>query len=97
MTDRPTPEVRDEPDRNRFVAEVDGQHAGLVEYLAHGDRVVITHTEVEDAFEGQGVASATTRQVLDTLRQRGQTVVPRCPYTARWIERHEDYQDLLAG
>ena len=83
--------VTHHPEKSRYEAHVDGALAGFAAYrIAHGHQV-FTHTEVDDAFEGQGVGA------LDDVRARGEhDVVATCPFIAAWIERHPDYQDLVA-
>ena len=89
--------VTDVPARQRFEARTaDGGVAGFSAYERHGDTVVITHTEVDDGHEGQGVGGQLARVALDQLRTEGLRVDPRCPFVAGWIERHPDYQDLVA-
>jgi len=75
---------------------VDGEHAGLAEFEERPGVVVFTHTEVDKPFEGRGLASLLVRTVLDDTRARGLKVNPVCPFTRSWIEKHPDYQDLLA-
>ena len=38
-----------------------------------------------------------SRRALDDVRRRGLHVLPICPFTKSWIERHPDYQDLVFG
>lgn len=57
--------------------------------------IAFTHTEVDDAVEGQGLGSRLIRYALDDVRARGLKVRPVCPFVKTWIRRHEDYQDLL--
>jgi uncharacterized protein len=91
-------EVTDNPSESRFEARLDGELAGIAVYELHPDRIVFLHTEVDDAFEGRGVGSALARTALDDVRGRGGlAVVPRCPFIAGWIEKHPDYQDLVAA
>lgn len=64
-------DVRDVPERDRYEVTVDGDLAGFAEYrLVDGARV-FTHTEVFDAFEGQGVGSALARGALGHVRASG--------------------------
>ncbi len=74
---------------------VDGVPAGRADYRLRASRVVFTHTEVDPAFEGQGVGSELARQALDDVRAKGLQVVPLCPFIKSWIERHPDYQELV--
>lgn len=89
--------VTDNPSERRFEVTVDGVLAGFAQYRLHGDTTVFTHTEIEPAFEGQGVGGALARGALDDVRRRGGRVVAQCPFIAAWIERHPAYQDLLAA
>ncbi|GAA4234214.1 hypothetical protein FHR32_002762 [Streptosporangium album] len=85
------------PGGDFFEAEVDGKHAGQLEFIRHNGVIVYTHTEVDDEFEGKGVGSALARAALDAARAEGVKVVPRCPFVKAWIERHPDYADLVKG
>lgn len=91
-----TVEVTDNAPLSRFEITVDGQVAGFAEYRLTPDRIVFTHTEVGDAYEGQGLASQLVKRALDVSRDTGLKVVPLCPYVARFIKRHPEYQDLVA-
>ncbi len=95
MTDGPDIEVTDRPHENRFAVLVDGVDAGGAHYERRGDRMVFTHTEVSDQFEGKGVGSALARGALDAARADGAKAVPLCPFIARYIDRHTEYADLV--
>ena len=90
-----TTDVRDAPDRNRYEVTVDGELAGFAAYRDTGGARVFTHTEVFDAFEGKGIGSVLARGALDAVRATGVRVVARCPFIAGYIERHDEYADLL--
>ena len=83
----------------RYEAQQDGILAGFAEYQLSADLIVITHTEVKPAFEGQGVGSAVTRFALDDIRANRPElkVLPLCPFTKGWIQRHPEYADLVYG
>jgi predicted GNAT family acetyltransferase len=87
--------VTDVPEKDRYEARLDDKPAGFLQYLAVGDVVALVHTEVPEAFEGHGVGGALARGALDDLRARGLRVLPTCPFVAKWIELHPDYQDLV--
>lgn len=83
---------------SRYEARVDGALAGHAAYHVTGEEVIFTHTEVDSAFEGQGVGSALARFALDDVRSHGRyRVIPQCPFIAGWIDRHPDYADLVAS
>lgn len=89
-------EFRDDPDNSRYVAEDDGQVVGLIEYrVVRDDRLVLVHTEVDDATEGQGVGSRLVKFTLEDLRASGRKIVPECPFVASYLDRHPEYQDVV--
>ena len=93
------PEVRDNPDQNRFeIVADDGKVAGFVQYERRGDGVIdMIHTEIDDAYEGQGLGGKLARGALDMVRSRGEHVVASGPFINGWIEKHPDYEDLRAA
>jgi predicted GNAT family acetyltransferase len=95
MTQAPRLSVRDHREESRFEAvDEAGVVAATAVYRRHEDRIVFVHTEVVDAFEGQGVGSLLVRHALDAVREEGLRVVAQCPFVRSWIERHPDYADL---
>lgn len=92
---KPIVEVVDHPLGGHVDAVIDGHTAGQAFYRIVEGRVVVTHTEVRDEFEGQGVGSALARTFLDQIRANGQQVVPLCPFFSGYIERHPEYDDLV--
>ncbi|MFD1940500.1 MULTISPECIES: GNAT family N-acetyltransferase [Nonomuraea] len=87
--------VIDNPDASRFEIHVGDELAGFAEYKLLPTTIVFTHTEVDPAFEGQGLAGRLVRRALDVSRDTGLKVRPLCPYVVKWIDRHPEYQDLL--
>ncbi|MFN8528437.1 MAG: GNAT family N-acetyltransferase [Anaerolineae bacterium] len=88
-------EVVDNPIEHRFEAVV-GDQVAYIAYARMGDTIIYTHTEVPPAFEGKGVAGKLAQTVLDYARDQQMRVVPSCPYVKRYIERHPEYQSLVA-
>lgn len=87
-------EIRNNPERNRFEAEVNGKLA-VVEYMDRGARIVYTHTEVPDGQEGEGIGSQLAKYELEYARAQEKIVLPLCPFIAAYIRRHPEYQDLV--
>lgn len=80
----------------RYELRVDGHVAAVAQYEQDGDRVILTHTEVEPEYEGQGLASKLAAYALDDVQQRGLKCVPQCRFMAGYIARHEDrYGELV--
>ena len=91
---RPDFSVVDNPEQNQFEVHVDGRVA-FVSYLLRGDTIFFTHTEVPKELEGRGLGSVLARAVLERARHEHWQVVPRCPFVAKYIERHPEYQSLV--
>jgi predicted GNAT family acetyltransferase len=101
MTDHPRRtddivEVVDNPDEHRYEArDGAGTVLGFAAYRRTGNTVVFTHTEVDDSQEGKGVGSRLVRDALDDVRRAGLDVRPLCPFVRAYIERHQEYADLV--
>ena len=65
------------------------------QYQRRGGRIIFVHTQIDAAYEGQGLASTLARAALDAAREAGEPVIPLCPFIAAYIERHEEYADLV--
>jgi predicted GNAT family acetyltransferase len=92
------PSVTDNRQGSRFEAHVDGRLAGFADYQLSDALMVFTHTEVDPAFEGQGVGSAIARFALDQLLDDGtRKALPVCPFIKGWIERHPEYLPVTYG
>lgn len=76
---------------------VEDKHVSLIDYRLDGDVMSILHTEVPAAVGGRGIAGDLTRAALDTAREHGWRVRPICSYAVAYIDRHPEYQDLLAS
>ncbi|MEU6207213.1 GNAT family N-acetyltransferase [Micromonospora musae] len=88
--------VTDVPERDRFEARNEtGALAGVVTYQLTGTIIAYTHTEVDPEFEGEGVGSTLARAVMDDARAKGRTVVPICPFLAKWLTRHPEYEQIV--
>ena len=87
--------VVDNPGKSRFELEEQGLVA-FADYRLQGDRRVIPHVEAPPALRGTGAAGRLMAGMLAAVRERGLKVVPVCPYAAAYIQRHAEYQDLLA-
>lgn len=88
-------QITNNADKHRYEAFIGNELAGYCEYNLLTDAIMFTHTEVLEAFEGQGVGSAIAKHVLDTARSEGKHVIPVCQFIAGYIRKHRDYADLV--
>ncbi|WP_460775539.1 GNAT family N-acetyltransferase [Microbacterium sp. GXF7504] len=80
--------VRDD-EHDRYRVEVDGQTAGFTAFRRDGERLRFVHTEVDEAYSGRGLAKTLVAQAMADVADRGETVVPLCPYVASFLRRTE--------
>ncbi|MDF5754751.1 GNAT family N-acetyltransferase [Spongiactinospora sp. TRM90649] len=88
--------VTDNVDAARFEIFVDGALAGFADYRLRKDKIVITHTEIDESYGGRGLGSKLAKAALDASRDTGLAVAPACPFVADYIRRHPEYLDLVA-
>jgi uncharacterized protein len=88
-------EVHDNRDRARYELLVDGELAGFIQYNMRGGRMILVHTEIDEARAGHGLAGILVTGALDDIRTRGLSLVPVCPYVEAFIKRHPEYDDLV--
>ncbi len=87
--------VEDQPENGRYALEVDGRLTGLLDYRLDGNRIRLTHAEIDPAMERQGLGSKLASFALDDARQRGLAVLPLCPFVKHYIREHREYLDLV--
>ena len=89
-------DVADNPRARRYEIRADGELAGFVTYRERPETIELVHTKVEDRFEGHGIGSKLVTFALDDIRSRGLRLIPTCPFVKAFVERHPEYQDLVA-
>ena len=87
--------VTDNTDARRFELRSGDEVVGLVDYLPAGASVIFAHTEIQPGHEQQGFGSTLVGLALDQIRDRGTTVIPTCPFTAAFVQRHPEYADVV--
>lgn len=83
-------------ERHRYEFRLDGGVA-YVEYEPAADGLYrLTHTIVPPQFEGQGIGRELVEATLEALRERGARIIPQCSFIIRYIQRHPEWESLLA-
>ncbi|WP_189282269.1 GNAT family N-acetyltransferase [Streptomyces atratus] len=88
------PTVQRVDPEHRYEILVDGKTAGLTVYRDRDDQRVFYHTEIDNAFAGQGLASILVQQALSDVRTSGKRIVPVCPYVAKFLKKHDEFADI---
>ena len=90
-------EIVDVPEASRYELRVEGHLVGLAAYRRRNGRIAFTHTEVDESCEGRGFGSRLAAAALEDARRADLDVVPLCPFIAHYIERHPEYEQLVAS
>lgn len=81
-------------DSGRFEVSIEG-HLAALDYRLRNGRIVFTHTGVPSSLEGRGIGSALARAGLEYASQSDLKVIPLCPFVRSYIDRYQQYQDLV--
>lgn len=87
--------VTDNAGAQRYEIHLDGELAGFAEYRLRLGQIELVHTEIDEEFEGRGVASQLISFALEDARKRNLAVLPLCPFVEDYIQRHRQYADLV--
>jgi uncharacterized protein len=87
--------VVDNPDELQYELWLGQTRAGFLAYRREPGTVVLIHTDVDPAYEGQGLGSRLVAGAIADVRSRGLKLVPLCPFVARYLRRHPEHQDLV--
>lgn len=86
-----------EPELNRSAAYIDGKHVGECEFTVEGSVWSITHTGVDPAYGGRGIAKMLVMKVIEEARGQQVRIIPVCSYAKRVMEGKEEFLDVLAA
>jgi len=88
-------DVVDNETAHRYEAWLNGERAGVIEYVPIDGSLIFDHTEVPEAFEGHGIGSRLAKAALDDIRARGLVVESQCPFVTAYVQRHPAYADVV--
>ena len=80
-----------------FTTTRDGHPAELAYTRPSDDVIDFTHTFVDEALRGQGLADELARAALAFAREQKLKVKTTCTFVAGFVKRHHaEYADILA-
>ena len=82
-------------EKKRFEIQVDSYTAVLA-YLLNGNIIVFTHTGVPPELEGRGIGSLLVKTGMQYAKEHNLKVNSLCWFVSGYIERHPEFQDLVA-
>ena len=72
---------------NKSVAYDDDKQIGECDFIEEEDTWNIIHTEVNDAYQGQGIARKLVECIIENANKRNKKLVAECSYAKIVLER----------
>lgn len=100
-TDAPDPRLENitvahAPEQRRYEIRDDDTVVGFTQYRTpDGKQRVFFHTEVDPAYGGLGLAGRLVSFALADVADTGERIVPICPYVAKYLRKHTEYDALV--
>ena len=95
LTDKTGAPVTVHKEADKFTIAVDGKTVGHTEYSDDKNSRVFPHTEVDDAYEGRGLATIVIGEAVAQTKAEGMRIVPECPTVAAYLDKHSEYADIV--
>lgn len=83
------------PATQRFETTIDGITAYLSYEIIDDNTLNYNHTIVPKELGGRGLGTALVKFALDEARANNKKIVPSCSFVASYIDRRDEYKDLL--
>ena len=88
-------EVKHDKEYERFVAEVEG-HKAYLSYNIFDDKINFSSTFTPPELRGKGIAKIIVKYAFNYAKENNLKVIPSCSYVQAFVERNNNYKDLLA-
>lgn len=84
-----------EPELNQTAAYIDNKRVGECAFSVAGNIWSITHTDVDHAYGGRGIAKMLVLKVIEEARKLQVRIIPVCSYADRMMTGKEEFSDVL--
>ena len=80
----------------KFILEDDNQQIGLMQYTFAGpQKMIIVHTEVDEAYEGKGLGLRLVKAGVEYAREHQMKILPICPFAKKIFSVTPAFADVL--
>jgi len=88
-------EVKHDEKSKRFVAEIEGYEAYL-SYNVIDNIIDLSYAYTPLEIRGKGIAKIVVEYAFNYAKENNLKVIPTCSYVQTFVERNDNYKDLLA-
>lgn len=98
MTEGADIRIEEGESKGRYFVQGEGGAVAELTFSKAGARMIILdHTEVPDAFRGQGVGLKLVSRAVEDARASGRKIIPLCPFANAQFRKHPEWADVLGG
>ena len=98
MSDELAPiQIEETGSKGRYFLGAPGGAVAEMTFSKVGEHMfIIDHTEVPDAFRGQGAGLKLVTRAVEDARAMGKKIIPLCPFANAQFRRHPEWADVLS-
>ena len=86
----------DDGKKGHFYIEHEGKEVAGMYYVWAAEKMIIEHTDVDEAFNGRGLGKQLLKAVVDYVRAHPPVkVLPLCPFAKSVFDKMPEYGDVL--
>jgi NAD+ kinase len=89
--------VVDSFEQSRYEILLGAELAGVLHYRRRTGYVELSHTEIDQAFQGRGLAGRLAAAAFADARSRHGKVQVTCPFVSSYLQRHPEFSDLVVS
>ena len=78
-----------------FITQNDKELAEMTYVWVGTEKIIIDHTEVDDALRGQGAGRQLLAQAVEFARTKQIKIIPLCPFAKSVFDKVKEYSDVL--
>ena len=87
---------KDDGKNGMFYVEQEGKVLAQMTYVWTGaERIIIDHTEVDDALRGQSAGKQLVAKAVEFAREKGIKIIPLCPFAKSVFDKTPEFRDIL--
>jgi hypothetical protein len=89
------PEVKIDLERKKIFTVVEG-HEAYIEFQLEGNVLDLQHTFTPRELRGKGIAGKVAEFAFEYAKNNNLKIIPTCPFIPSFLEKNEQYKELLA-